>query len=170
MFDERKFLNYAKNVFIKILYSIMNDKIDEIDSYVGENVYLDLSQESLILSDNEEKQIYEMPNVKSASILTRYEANGFSIIEVKLIVSYVDYVININTDEVIDGDKKTRGDHEYILYFYKNLNAQELSEDIVCPSCGKPLEETDNGKCSYCDTSYNLEDFLYMLDRVDKNS
>lgn len=170
MFDESNFLKYAENVFIKILYSIMNNKVDEINHFVGDNVYLDLEQESLMLSDSDEKQIYEMPNIKSSSILAQYKANGFHTIEVKLIARYVDYVIDIYTGEVVDGDKKTRGEHEYVLYFYRDLNAQELPDVRVCPSCGKTMDINDSGKCSCCGSIYNLEDFLYILDRVDQNS
>ena len=111
-----------------------------------------------------------MPNIKSSSIVTQYAANGFHTIEVKLIARYIDYVIDINTGEVVDGDKKTRGEHEYVLYFYRDLNARELPDVRVCPSCGKTMDINESGKCSYCGSIYNLEDFWYILDRVDQIS
>jgi len=49
------------------------------------------------------------------------------------------------------------------LTFEKNKNTSTQPEARKCPSCGSNMDVNNSGKCEYCGTIYNLEDYEWIL-------
>lgn len=163
------FLTYVDNVFIKTLHGIMFDKLDEVDHFIGDNLFDKLQGVVKKLKDNNEIQMYEMTNIKSSSISNKYVKNDKFIVEISLVARYISYVVNSQTKELVSGDDKNRDEYNYILVFEKNLEANDIPPVCICPSCGSNMDINDSGKCGYCGSIFNLEDFGFIMVEMECN-
>ena len=78
----------------------------------------------------------------------------------------MDYIISTITGDLIRGDDSKRIEKTYRLTFEKKLNTKEKSIVRKCPGCGASISVNTSGKCEYCGTIYNLEDYDYILTNI----
>ena len=50
----------------------------------------------------------------------------------------------------------------YNYVFSKKKDALSTN-NYKCPGCGSNINVNDKGKCNYCGTTFNLEDYDYIL-------
>lgn len=166
-FVESKFMSYVDNIFIKILHAIMFDKIEEIDHFVGDNVYHELEKKIKYLNDNNLIQMYEMTNVKESKIIDIKETTEKYIIKVELISRYVDYKMDKDTKKIVSGNDEIRIEKTNYLVFEKNKNTKEQSISRKCPNCGSNMDINNSGKCEYCGSIYDLENYDFILTSIE---
>ena len=75
----------------------------------------------------------------------------------------MDYIINLDTGDTIRGDDTRRIEKTNILTFEKRLNTKNNNLVMKCPGCGASINVNNSGKCEYCDTIFDLEDYDYIL-------
>ena len=91
------------------------------------------------------------------------------IIDVEIVSRYMDYIIDINTGDLISGDDTRRIERRNILRFEKKLNTKDFGIVRKCPGCGASINVNNTGKCEYCDTIFNLDDYDYILVSINVN-
>jgi len=167
-FNEAMFLSKVDNVFVKIFTAVMLDELDDVKHFMSEDIYLDLKNRNINLNNRGQRQMYDEINVKSSSISSMKEENNQYIIEVNLNARYMDYIIDLNSGEKIFGDDTKRIEVPYRLIFKKNISS--CLQDAVrrCPGCGHPMDINNSGKCDYCGSIYNLEDYDFILNKIEK--
>lgn len=166
-FNDVKFLSYVDNVFIKILHAIMFNKLDTIDHFVSDSVYNRLTEKVNKLKKNNLIQMYEMTNVKESNITKKEILDDKTVIEVSLTGRYVDYIMN-NDNKIIEGNDENRIEQKYILTFEKNNNAKTQKISRKCPGCGANMDINNSGKCEYCGSIYDLENYDFILTNYKK--
>ena len=82
---------------------------------------------------------------------------------------YMDYIIDIDTGDLIFGDDTRRIEKRTILRFEKKLSTKEIDLVRKCPGCGASISVNTSGKCEYCDTIFNQEDYDYILVSINVN-
>lgn len=162
-FNETQFLSYVDNVFIKILHAIMLNKLDEISHFMNDDVYNLLNNRIKKLNSDNSIQIYEMTNVKSSSIDSIEELDDKYRIKVRLSSKFIEYTIDKDTKKKINGDTNDRVEKTYELIFEKYKDSMDFKSNRKCPNCGANIDVNNNGKCVYCGTTYNLEDYYWIL-------
>ena len=162
-FIEAKFMSYVDNIFIKILHAIMFNKIETIDHFVSDDVYQELQNKLDELNNNNLIQMYEMTNVKESRIINVDETNDKFIIEIELVSRYVEYKMDKDTKKVISGNSENRVEKVNYLTFEKYKNTKVQSSSRKCPNCGANMDINNSGKCDYCGSIYNLEDYDFIL-------
>lgn len=167
-FDEAMFLSKVDNVFVKIFTAVMLDELDDVKHFMNENIYLDLKKRNHSLNEKCQRQMYDEINVKSSSVVSIDEKNGYYIIEVSLDARYMDYVIDLDSGDLLLGDDTRRIEVPYTLVFKKRISAIEQDMIRRCPGCGYSLDVNDSGKCDYCGGIYNLEDYDFILEKIEK--
>ena len=103
---------------------------------------------------------------KESRIIDFQNTGEKSIATVKLISRYVEYKINKDTKKII-GDNGNRVEKENILVFEKYNNVKVQKASRKCPNCGVNMDISNSGKCEYCGSIYNLDDYDYILTSIE---
>ena len=167
-FNDAMFLSKVDNVFVKIFTAVMLDELDDVKHFMSDKIYLDLKNNNINLNNLGQRQMYDEINVKSSRIDSINQDGDSYIIEVSLDARYMDYIIDLNSGEKVFGDDTRRIEVPYKLIFKKDINSSNQGMVRRCPGCGHPMDINDSGKCDYCGTIYNLEEYDFILDSIEK--
>lgn len=162
-FNEAMFKTKVDNIFVKLFTSIMKGDLSDVDHFISDEVknkYMTYINE---LKSRNERQMYDELNVKDTKILSRKELDDKEVIEVEIISRYMDYIIDIDSGETIKGDDTRRIEKKNVLIFEKRKDTKDIKLVRKCPGCGASISVNTSGRCEYCGTIYNLEDYDYIL-------
>lgn len=168
LFDETIFLENVNTMFKKLLSSITLNNIDQIKHYFNEEIYNKTKQ---IIDSNNNKnqlQIYELLNVKDSNINKFTEFDNYYEIEVLLNSRYIEYIIDKDTSKVISGNTESRINVDYLLTLTKSKNTKEIKNVFKCPGCGASVDIDETGICEYCDTSFDLSNYSWIITKIEK--
>lgn len=165
-FNEATFKSYVDNMFVKIYSAIMYDELDTVTHFMTPEIYQEFKQKIDNLNQQNLRQMYDELNVKSTEII------GFEItdtelkIKVLLTSRYLDYYLNKETGDYVSGNNQSRVEKENILILSKKRAFLTQNAVRKCPGCGASISVNTNGICSYCGSTYNLEDYDYILTNI----
>ena len=162
-FNEAMFKTKVDNIFVKIYTCIMKEDLSDVSHFISDNIQNKLNSRINELKTKNQRQIYDEINVKNTNILSRNIDNNKEIVEVEIISRYMDYIIDKNTGDLLSGDDTRRIEKRNILVFEKKLNTKEIGLVRKCPGCGASISVNTSGKCKYCDSIFNQEDYDYVL-------
>ena len=168
-FNEAMFKTKVDNIFVKLYTCIMKQDLSDVAHFIGDTIQNELEGKINNLQEHNKRQMYDELNVKDTRIISRNISGNKEVIEVELISRYMDYIIDIDTGDLISGDDTRRIEKRNILRFEKKLNTKEIGLVRKCPGCGASISVNTSGKCEYCDTIYNEEDYDYILVSIDVN-
>ena len=166
-FNEAMFKTKVDNIFVKVYTSVMKQDLSEVSHFIGDTLEDELQNKIKNLKNNNQRQMYDELNVKDTRVLSRNIENDKEVVEVELISRYMDYIIDIDTGDLLSGDDSRRIQKNNILRFEKKLNAKEVGIVRKCPGCGASISVNTSGQCEYCDTIFNQEDYDYVLVSID---
>lgn len=162
-FNESMFITKINNMFIKLFTAIMLDNLEQVKHFVSDEVYLYAEN---IIDKNKERnsrQMYDELNVKDSNIVDVEVNESVYKIKVFLKSRYMDYIISLADGSLISGNNSSRILVNYELTFTKKKDT--LTQGIVrkCPNCGAAMSVNTSGKCEYCNSTYNQEDYDWIL-------
>jgi len=165
-FNEALFLTKVNNIFVKFFTAIMTDKLPDVDHFISDKVYAYGENILLPLRGNNNRKMYDELNVKTSRIQSIILQEDTYVINVFLEARYMDYVLDLNTGNVVSGNDTSRVQVNYMLTFSKKVDS--LTQGIVkkCPACGAPMNINNSGKCDYCGAIYNQQDYDWILDDI----
>lgn len=93
------------------------------------------------------------------------------ILTLRVNTRMVDYTVDDNTGEVVNGSKKAEKFLEYEYTFIRSvdmLTPQDNAEVkiINCKNCGAPLNVNHSGQCPYCDSILTASDYDWVLYQI----
>lgn len=168
-FNESMFKTKVDNIFVKLYTCIMKEDLSDVAHFISDELLSKLDTKIENLKSQNKRQIYDEINVKNTNIINRKIEEDKEIIEVEIISRYMDYIIDKNTGNTISGDDSRRIEKRNILVFEKRRNAKEIGLVRKCPGCGASLSVNTSGRCAYCDTIFNWEDYDYVLVKLSVN-
>ena len=168
-FNESMFKTKVDNIFVKLYTCIMKEDLSDVAHFISDELLSKLDTKIENLKSQNKRQIYDEINVKNTNIINRRVEEDKEIIEVEIISRYMDYIIDKNTGNTIFGDDSRRIEKRNILVFEKKVNAKEIGLVRKCPGCGASLSVNTSGRCAYCDTIFNWEDYDYVLVKLSVN-
>lgn len=168
-FNEAMFKTKVDNIFVKLYTCVMKGNLSDVDHFIGDDLHNEL--QSLIdnLKSNNQRQMYDELNVKNTSIISRNILDDKEVVEVEIISRYMDYIIDMDTGDVISGDDTRRIEKRNILVFEKKITTKDIGIVRKCPGCGASISVNTSGKCEYCDSIFNQEDYDYVLMSISVN-
>ena len=166
-FNEAMFKTKVDNIFVKVYTSIMKQDLREASHFIGDNLEEELQNKIDTLKNNNQRQMYDELNVKDTRILSRNIEDDKEVIEVELISRYMDYIIDLDTGNLLSGDDTRRIEKRNILIFEKLLNTKEIGIVRKCPGCGASISVNTTGMCDYCGAIFNQEEYDYILVSID---
>lgn len=162
-FNEAMFKTKVDNIFVKLYTCIMKGNLIDVRHFISDELYNYYTNKINELTKFNKRQMYDEINVKNTSIINRSILDDKEVIDVEIISRYMDYIIDIDTGDLISGDDTRRIEKRNILRFEKKLNTKDFGLVRKCPGCGASINVNNTGKCEYCDTIFNLEDYDYIL-------
>lgn len=165
-FTQSSFIAKVDNTFIMLLSSIMMKDIDRVKHKINDNIYNLYKIHIDELIKNNEIQMYDELNVKSTEILNITETDTKYVIEVLLVSRYMDYVIDGTTRQYKRGINTQRIEKNNYLTFEKIKDAKQQGVIKKCPGCGASIDFNNTGVCEYCHTSYNTQDYDWILTNI----
>ena len=162
-FNEAMFKTKVDNTFVKLYSAEMKQDLSDVLHFINDdvrNVFQNRIDKNKKLN---RRQIYDEINVKNTNIIDRNITNDKEFVKVEIISRYMDYVIDLNTGNTIYGDDTRRIEKRNILMFEKKIDAKDTDIIRKCPGCGASMSVNTSGKCEYCGTIFNQEDYDYVL-------
>lgn len=162
-FNEAMFKTKVDNIFVKLYSAEMKQDLSDVLHFINDdvrNVFQNRIDKNKKLN---RRQIYDEINVKNTNIIDRNITNDKEFVKVEIISRYMDYVIDLNTGNTIYGDDTRRIEKRNILMFEKKIDAKDSDIIRKCPGCGASMSVNTSGKCEYCGTIFNQEDYDYVL-------
>ena len=165
-FTESSFKTKVDNIFVMLHMSLMTNNMKRVDHFINDNVYNEFTNRLNNLNLNNERQMFDELNVKSTDIINVEIKDDKFIITVKLISRYMDYIVDKDSNKFKRGNNLSRVEKENVLVFEKRRNARVQGIVRFCPNCGHPMDINKSGYCEYCHSSYNQEDYDYILTSI----
>ena len=162
-FTESSFKTKVDNIFVMLHTSLMTNNLKRVDHFISDNVMEEFKSRLDILNQNNERQMFDELNVKSTDIVSVDILPDKYVIKVKLISRYMDYIIDKITLEFKRGNNISRVEKENILVFEKKRSTKVQGIVRFCPNCGHPMDVNKSGYCEYCHSTYNQEDYDWVL-------
>ena len=147
----------------------MKGDLTDVRHFISEELYNNYINKINELISHNKRQMYDEINVKNTMTINRKILEDKEIIDVEIVSRYMDYIIDINTGDLISGDDTRRIERRNILRFEKKLNTKDFGIVRKCPGCGASINVNNTGKCEYCDTIFNLDDYDYILVSINVN-
>lgn len=166
-FNDAMFKTKVDNIFVKLFTCISLCDLTAVRHFITNNLYDKLDTKIKELISNNQRQIYDEINVKSTNIISRNTIDDKEIIKVEIISRYMDYIFDTVSGDIIKGTDTKRIEKRNILTFEKKLDTKDILIVRKCPGCGASIDVNNTGKCEYCDTIFNNEDYDYILVSID---
>jgi hypothetical protein len=166
-FDESMFISKVNNMFVKYFTAIMLGELENIKHFVSDDIY---NKGLAIVNNGKEKgqrQMYDMLNVKDSKIVDYQVNDTVYKINVYLQSRYLNYIISLESGNVLSGDDKDRIQVNYNIELVKKRSAKEQGIVKKCPGCGASISVNDSGRCEYCGSIYNQEDHDWVITKLE---
>lgn len=166
-FSVSKFKSKVENMFVQIKLSIVTGKTEKIKHFVNDETYNKIIQKVQNDIQNNRIQLYDELNVSSVDILNVQDLQDCFKIEVNVFSKALEYYISRDTRKYISGDTNVRVEKNNRLVFEKKKNAKMLGITRKCPSCGADIDINRSGKCEYCGTIFDLQNYDWIITYMD---
>ena len=166
-----QFLSNVENLYVKIQYAWTERNADKMRPF-----------ESDALFNKHKTQLEEMLRDKKINVMERICVNQsyicgyrttpeFEYIEVCLKAQFVDYIIDEETKNVLNGSTDRLIHSTYKLTMVRGANVLTNQSDtlttVTCPNCKANIDITATGKCEYCETVVTTSEHCWVLDDID---
>ena len=161
--DVNNFYNEAFNIYKNIQLAWMDNDIERVRNIISDEMFNTYKMQLETLKVKNQQNIMKDIVLRKIYITSIRKENNKEIIDVIMNVTCKDYLIDINTKEVLRGDKNKICYYEYKLSYIRTTNVYEIN---MCPNCGSPIENGQSTKCSYCNSIITKSTDKFVL--IDK--
>ena len=165
--DNSMFKTKVDNIFTQLYTGLSKGDLKDVKHKINEDVFNKYKEEVDKNKNDNVKRMFDEFNIKSTEITNVEEKDGKIVITVKLISRYMDYLVDKSTKKYISGNNKSRDEHTNILTLEKKKDAKDLKAGLHCPGCGQPANINETGHCKFCGTTFNTEDYDYILTNIE---
>ena len=155
--SEEELLNDFYHIFVEIQTAWMNFDYVTLEKYCSKELYESYHSDLEALKKKHCKNVMRDFRLESSAIRGIEEVNHKVVVDMYLYVSFIDYVINEETFEVIRGVKDKVSRVSYDLEFVMDLEGVEN-----CPSCGASLTSR---VCDACGSVVNYMKDSFVLNQ-----
>lgn len=153
-FSKQDFLNRVQDIFIALQQAWTAKNWRAIRPYESNRLYAQHERQLEQLIASQQTNVVEDISILNATIESYEEDHDNEYLTAILEARYRDYVIDDQTQNVLQGDKNRRYIMTYRMQFMRQrgVKTENSTETSVtsCPNCGAPLSINQNGICDYC--------------------
>ena len=166
-FTESSFKTKVYNIFVMLYTSLMTDNLKRVDHFISDKVYKQFNDKLQELNNNNQRQMLDELNVESIEIENVEIKDDRYVITVKLISRYLDYITDKISGEYISGNNYERVEKINLLTFEKLRSAEKQETVRFCQNCGHSMDVNKSGYCEFCHSTYNQENYDWVLVNID---
>lgn len=157
-FNEVEFKKHVYQSFVDIQNAWTNFELEKVRHLMSDELYNMYTTQLNTLKIKGQKNIMEDFVKKSIVISNVSEENGKVSLQVRLVVSFKDYIVDKN-NQIVRGMKK-----DFITsYNLTYVISKKQIEKVTCPNCHAKIDMNQSGVCPYCDSVIITEEFDYIL-------
>lgn len=160
-FQENKFITRANSRIKKIFNAITLNKLSEVQHFMSDKLYFDISEVIKANSDKSVRVMYTEVNVTS-DIGRIEEDETFYKVIVNVTCRFLKYYVNSNTMEHVSGDMNNREVIDQEIVFMKKKDSKSI-DMFKCFGCGTNFNINDIGICPSCGRVYDLDELDYII-------
>lgn len=142
-YNKEQFLNDRYNDYLQIQEDWMNFNYDSLRERLTDELYNQYEMQLDTLKVKNEKNIMKDFNLIQSNITNIREENGVIIVNLEMIISFIDYIDKNGT--AVRGSKTNKVYQHYSMTFV--MKSQPVNK---CPNCGAELDNNSAQICSYC--------------------
>lgn len=163
-FDKNNFKDLAYSIYKDVQVAWMDFDYDKLRSLLSDEMFNMYKSQLETLKLKEQQNIMKDFKLYGVYIRGIRKENENIIVDVKLCVSCLDYIIDSNK-KVIKGDDWLRPYYEYELTY---LKSKTVKENNICPNCGAKLNNQQSNKCEHCNSIVisNKYDWILISKRM----
>lgn len=170
-FVESKFLSWSKSLFIKMQNAWTNREWEQIRIFETQELFNQHKAQVQSYIELKRINILERVSIKYATIYKFKQEDGKDIVDVALKVVMKNYVIDEETQELIDGNPYEDYIRVYKLTFERKTGVLTKPEKMKinttnCPNCGATTEIISSGKCEYCGSIITTGNYSWVLSGI----
>lgn len=171
-FVESKFLSWTKSLFIKMQNAWTKRDWESMRIFETEELFAQHKAQVQSYIDLKHINVLERVSIKYATIYKFRQEDGKDIVDVALKVVMKNYVIDEETQEVIDGAPYKDYIRVYKLTFERKTGVLTKPGKIKtnttnCPNCGAITDIIATGKCDYCGSIITTGDYSWVLSGIE---
>jgi hypothetical protein len=148
--------------FVNIQKAWMDFDYNKLRELCTDELFNSYKTQLKVLKAKNEQNIMSDFELNHISITDVKEQNGQIILEVFMVVSFFDYVINTTTNKVTRGNKHKLITNNYLMTFVKSKEKVDTSK---CPNCGAPLNKNHSTVCDYCNSNMVFHSNKFILSK-----
>ncbi len=157
------FYQESFNIYKEIQLAWMDNDIERVRSIISDEMFNTYKMQLETLKAKNQKNMMEDITLVDVYITNIRKQDNKEIIDVIMKVKCKDYLIDINTNKVIRGQKNKVWNYEYKLSYIRSVGFNEVN---YCPNCGAPINDGQSSKCDYCGSIITKETDKFVL--IDK--
>ena len=167
-FNATAFMEWAKEVFLKLQYAWMDRDWEQVRPFESEELYAQHARQLQEYKRLGRINVLERINVNNAYFFQLVKGREWETLWVVMNVRMIDYIIDEQTRRVLKGSPDTDCFMSYFYVFKRKAGTQTTSakqgvDTIACPNCGAPTHVVSSGRCEYCDFVITVKDHGWVL-------
>lgn len=171
MFSEEKFLNWTKDVFIKLQTAWTKREWTIIRPFESNELFETHATQLQEYIREGKINVIERVAVQQANLSSFLQDGDKEVIKVNLDAVMRDYIIDEKTNKVLEGKPKEDQYMRYTLTFMRKtgVKTQEGKSNMSttnCPNCGAPTQITSAGQCEYCGSVITTGEHDWVLSNL----
>ena len=165
-FSESGFIAKVDNTFTMLYSAFMMGDLTRVKHKISDEVEQEYQKMIDDLKQNNYRRVFDEFNVKSTEITSIEEDEDNYIIHVLIVSRYMDYIVNKTDFSYVSGINDHRIEKNNYLTFKKKKDSKKESDARKCPACGANIDANNTGKCSYCGSIYDTENYDWVLTSI----
>lgn len=167
-FSRVDMLRWASDLFEKLQEAWTRRDWKSIRFYESNELYNQHSRQLKEYIENKQINVIENIVINWIKFYDFKQEAGKDFLTIVLNSSMIDYIIDEETKEVLNGDKATKRKCTYKMIFVRKTGVKTKPGVIKvnttnCPNCGALTEIGEAGQCPYCKTVVTTGEFSWVL-------
>ena len=167
-FNRIEMLTWAYNLYEKLQEAWTNRDWSSIRFYESNELYSQHYNQLQRYKENKQINKIENLDINWIKLYDFTQIGDKDVLTIVLNSTMIDYIINEETEEILQGDMYTKRTNTFKLTFVRKTGTKSKQGEIEvnttnCPNCGAPTEIGTSGECPYCKTIITTGDFNWVL-------
>lgn len=168
-FDLDQFLDRAGTAFHKIQSAWSEQNLSPVRAFISDGIHERFSLQIGMQQDDGYRNVVEQVRIQSVEAVAVESTPAFDTIHVRIAAAAVDYRVNLQTDKLVSGSKRSESFVEF-WSFHRRPGARTLSGsgcvEGSCPRCSAPLKIVDRAECDACGAHVNSGEFDWVMAEI----
>ncbi len=161
-FNKQLFLDNAYNIFLQVQNAWMEFDYDSLRKYLSDELFNTYKSQLRVLNAKKQKNMMHDFVRYNMDITSINNIDNKTALNVELIVSFYDYVVDANNN-VVRGTRSRKLTNHYVLTFICSQSNNNKANK--CPNCNAPLENIASNICPYCNSVIVSEHYDWILSK-----